>query len=132
MGTIAGEWAKVVASAAALAATCIGTPSQGAQSPAREPWTIVPPLLMMENDSLFRSTDRHYTSGLYASAASGSKDQCWCNALADALMLAKADGPPKYRYGFFVGQNMFTPENLSISVPDPRDRPYGGWQKYNR
>src|SRR5262249_35203660 len=126
MGTVSGDWAKVRFSLAASAAAFIATPSEAADGVTGERWTIVPPLLMIENDSFFRSTDRHYTSGLYASATSGAKDQCWCGSLADTVMLPQAGESAAYRYGFFAGQNMFTPENLSIAIPDPRDRPYGG------
>jgi hypothetical protein len=42
-------------------------------------------------------------------------------------MLPIRAGTASYRYGFFLGQSMFTPEDLSMAVPDPKDRPYAGW-----
>jgi hypothetical protein len=91
------------------------------------PWTIVPPFFMMENDSFFSGPDRHYTDGLYASGTSGERPDCgWCAALAGTLMLSP-EGTSQYRYGLFAGQSMFTPEDLSAAVPDPKDRPYAGW-----
>jgi hypothetical protein len=97
---------------------------------AREPWTIT---LMLENDSLLLIDDKHYTNGLYASATSGGRPDCgFCASIARATMLAPSDDTPgddapDYRYGFFLGQSMFTPERLSRRIPDPNDRPYAGW-----
>ncbi len=93
----------------------------------RQPWTIVPLLGLTENDSFFGIADRHYTNGLYASATSGKQEHCdWCASLAGTAMLARPD-PASYRYGFFFGQSMFTPEVLSTPIPSPKDRPYAGW-----
>jgi lipid A 3-O-deacylase len=97
-------------------------------APLENPWTIISPLGLIENDSFFGVADRHYTNGLYASATSPRKPQCqWCAALAQTLLLPGEDNSANYRYGVFVGQSMFTPEVLSSPVPDPKDRPYAGW-----
>ena len=90
-----------------------------------EPWTIN---LMIENDSFFHIADRHYTNGMYVSATSNSDPDCaTCRYLADHLMNENPDPEKTYRFGGFAGQSMFTPEDLSLNPPDPRDRPYGGW-----
>jgi lipid A 3-O-deacylase len=107
---------------AAILAAC----ADPAVAQLRQPWTIV---LMLENDSPIVGYDKHYTSGLYAAATSGDKDatQCgFCTGIADAVMFG-ADGTPQYRYGLFLGQSMFTPQDLLRSFPDPKDRPYAGW-----
>lgn len=91
----------------------------------RDPWTIT---LMLENDSFFLIDDRHYTNGLYASATSGKKEECgFCQAVSRVTMLPAGHGVKTYRYGFSLGQSMFTPEDLSLSIPDPSERPYAGW-----
>ncbi len=101
-------------------------PTCAAAEEVRQPWTIIFP--MIENDSFFGISDRHYTNGLYASATSGKQPDCnWCRSLADTLMLRSGVDGPDFHYGFFAGQSMFTPEDLSLFQPDSRDRPYGGW-----
>jgi len=112
-----------------MALLCCGLKSTRAgEIESREPWTIIPPLGLIENDSLFGIADRHYTNGLYASATSGGREDCgWCESFAKAVMPSAKGDTPVYRYGFFAGQSMFTPEDLSLAFPDPEDRPYGGW-----
>src|SRR5689334_8544777 len=120
------RWARALALCGSLAFSCLfGIRSDYADL---ESWTIVPPLAFMENDSFFGIADRHYTNGLYAAATSGKISDCrWCVSAARILMLTTQKEPASYRYGFFLGQSMFTPEVLSTAVPNPRDRPYAGW-----
>jgi hypothetical protein len=47
--------------------------------------------------------------------------------MAGLLMLPMRSDSPAYRYGFFLGQSMYTPEVLSMPAPNPKDRPYAGW-----
>jgi lipid A 3-O-deacylase len=109
----------------ALVLACASVNATSAFGQTREPWTIT---LMLENDSFFLIDDRHYTNGLYASATSGAKAECgFCRAISRVTMLPSGEGSKTYRYGFFLGQTMFTPEDLSLSIPDPSDRPYAGW-----
>lgn len=104
---------------------CLSVNASSAFAQTREPWTIT---LMLENDSFFLIDDRHYTNGLYASATSGAKAECgFCRAISRVTMLPSGEGSKTYRYGFFLGQSMFTPEDLSLSIPDYSDRPYAGW-----
>jgi len=99
--------------------------ANAAHAQTREPWTIA---LTLENDSFFGIDDRHYTNGLYASATSGGKTDCgFCAGIARLTMLSQVSDTTKYRYGFFLGQSMFTPEILSRPDPFPDDRPYAGW-----
>jgi hypothetical protein len=82
--------------------------------------------LMVENDSVFNGTDEHYTNGLYISWTGPSDLACSeCRFVAKWLMLPTEDPSPDYRYGFFVGQSMFTPANLPSA--SRRDRPFAGW-----
>src|SRR5262245_13813159 len=91
-----------------------------AQTPAQ--WTYN---AIVGNDSFFGIADRHYTNGLYLSLTSPVVADCsFCQSLAFALTLP-ADGPFTYRRGYFLGQSMFTPEDLSLADPDSTDRPYG-------
>jgi hypothetical protein len=76
---------------------------------AAQNWTAT---LISENDAYFRISDRHYTNGLYLSLTTPQRPGTETFA---------------YRYGFFIGQNMYTPEDLALDIPDPNDRPYAGW-----
>jgi len=109
----------------AFAGACLvgAPPAAAADDSARRPWTLN---FIWENDSPFNMSDRHYTSGVYISATSGPRERCeTCSALA-GLMLPS--GPAlNYRYGFFLGESIFTPVDLLLVVPDPTDRPYAGW-----
>ncbi len=42
-------------------------------------------------------------------------------------MIASPGADATYRYGAFLGQSMFTPQNLFLGNPDKTDRPYAGW-----
>jgi hypothetical protein len=69
--------------------------------------------------------DRYYTQGLQLHALSPLGH----TPVADRthkLPFFLESGVP-YRGGFAIGQNIYTPEDLTLSEPDPRDRPYAGW-----
>src|SRR5262249_5334316 len=103
---------------------CAAHSALAAESETREPWTIT---LGFENDTVLSHSDRHYSSGLFASAVSGASDDCeFCADVSNAVMLPGGD-TPVYRYGFTFGQSMFTPKNLHLVNPSPTDRPYAGW-----
>ena len=83
-----------------------------------------------ENDSLFFNSDKHYTQGLRFSDLIGgvpSSGSLW----DDAFNLLNFG--PFFQQGgirktaILAGQSIFTPKNLSLKPPDPRDRPYAGW-----
>jgi hypothetical protein len=110
----------------AFASACLvsASPAAAADDAARRPWTFN---FIWENDSPFNMSDRHYTGGVYISATSGARQMCeTCTTLADWLMLPSSPALD-YRYGFFIGQSIFTPVDLLLVVPDPTDRPYAGW-----
>ncbi len=83
--------------------------------------------LVVENDSFIGGSDRHYTNGLYASWT-GTAQQRDDNltAIASALMLPAGENA-SWREGYFIGQSMFTPQDLSWPMPALNDRPYAGW-----
>lgn len=81
--------------------------------------------LLVENDS-FGGTDRHYTNGLKASWLSKAGDfEDFGRWLARALPLFPDTGTR--RVGFAVGQNMYTPADLTVTTLQPDDQPYAGW-----
>jgi lipid A 3-O-deacylase len=81
--------------------------------------------LVTENDSFISiSGDRHYTNGIYLSWTSASR--AGAESFARAFMLPGAKNA-SWRTGYFLGQAIFTPENLNAFVPPANDRPYAGW-----
>jgi hypothetical protein len=90
---------------------------------AAQGWTVT---LINDNDAYFNIGDRHYTNGVYASVTSPPRTECAICRRLSWLMLPER-GAATYRYGFFAGQNIFTPEDLSLADPDPDDLPYAGW-----
>lgn len=96
--------------------------------------------VLEENDSLYFHSDRHYTQGLRISDLTpdigpqsnwnGPFDVVGAIAPIFAENGASRGGvPPQHarRYATFLGQSLFTPKDLTLKPPDPRDRPYAGW-----
>jgi hypothetical protein len=94
--------------------------SSGANAADRPTFNII-----TENDSYISiSGDRHYTNGIYFSWTSASRSDA--GSLARYLMLPGESGA-QWRSGYFLGQAIFTPENLTAFNPPSTDRPYAGW-----
>lgn len=81
--------------------------------------------VVSENDTYGRNTDRYYTNGARFSYSS-PEDQLPGPMAALDRALADLFGPARSRWGFALGQNMYTPINKRLRDPDPRDRPYAG------
>lgn len=81
--------------------------------------------LTIEND-LFSDTDRHYTNGLRLTfLTTPDAVPRWVTAAATALPFFPDEG--EMRASFALGQNMFTPADITRASPGPDDRPYAGW-----
>jgi len=84
---------------------------------------------ILEEDDFWapNNRDRHYTHGIEFLGTSGEvQDPFWLGPF-QWWPLFPDSGERSRRYEILGGQNMYTPENTSISTPDPRDRPYAGW-----
>jgi len=106
--------------AIAAAALSFALPAVAANEVERGVWTM-----LVEND-LFYGSDRNYTSGLgLAWVAKPGPAPEWAVKIARSVPWFPEIGA--VRHGYIVGQNMYTPRD--ISLPDPRldDRPYAGW-----
>lgn len=71
-------------------------------------------------------TDQDYTQGGVAALTlpeDGTPE--WARAAARALPLF-AEGS-RVNLGLLLGQEIYTPVDISREVPDPEDRPYAGW-----
>jgi hypothetical protein len=109
----------------ALAAPAMaqGQTQPGAALPPPDTRSVIS--LVGENDSLARNTDRYYTNGIRLGYAAPEGALPAPFAFVDQAM-ARVFGQAQSRWGFAVGQNMYTPRDLRLRNPDPRDRPYGG------
>src|SRR5581483_1085464 len=91
--------------------------------------------ILEENDSLYWNSDKHYTQGFRISNLFGGTPAPggWWDGVYNVIGLA---GPifetgggldTIRRTSILAGQSIFTPKNLSLKPPDPKDRPYAGW-----
>jgi hypothetical protein len=86
--------------------------------------------ILEENDSLFFSSDKHYTQGIrgaYLSDPLAPRD--WRYRMFDLVqpVFPAAAGSERRFDWIFLGQSIFTPANLTLNPPALRDRPYAGW-----
>lgn len=79
-----------------------------------------------ENDLAVR-TDRHYTQGIKFSFL--HRDQFLPGFIGDLWEGLPVVGFENRvgKFGYEVGQNIYTPGDLQATEPLPRDRPYAGW-----
>jgi lipid A 3-O-deacylase len=91
--------------------------------------------LYIENDAKRISLwggDRNYTSGTQLSFLhSNGYVPSWARFLTSSLIppLNQTFMQPTwvFNFGITAGQQIYTPANLSLSPPDPNDRPYAAW-----
>lgn len=95
-----------------------------------EAWTLN---IYFEND-LFANTDENYTNGAKISIISGDlahyRDNKhlpkWTHGIIDHLPFIHQNGYTR-NVVFSLGQNMYTPKDISAFNYIPTDRPYAGW-----
>lgn len=81
--------------------------------------------LMVEND-LFYHSDRDYTNGIaLAWGPSPEPTPDWALSIARLVPWFPKEG--EVGHGYAIGQNMYTPRDITVANPPPNDRPYGGW-----
>ncbi len=82
--------------------------------------------LQMENEFFIpgRNDDRYYTQGLQLNVLTPSRSSPIAGRARNLPLL---DPEALFRGGFVIGQNIYTPEDLTLANPDPTDRPYAGW-----
>lgn len=81
--------------------------------------------LVVEND-LFFNNDRDYTSGVaLAWVPTGKPTPDWALNIAHWLPWFPEEG--HVLHGYAVGQNMYTPRDITLANPPVNDRPYAGW-----
>jgi lipid A 3-O-deacylase len=85
--------------------------------------------LYFEND-YFGGEDQHYTNGVKLSWTSSDLvtwgQEGWRKTIVEALPFVNREAGQK-NLGFAIGQNIYTPQDISLKPPDASDRPYAGW-----
>ncbi len=81
--------------------------------------------ISLEND-IFADEDNNYTNGVRLSYLSPEdKIPYWLDKTANLIPIIDTSG--NKRYGFEIGQNIFTPDDISLLNPPASDQPYAGW-----
>ncbi len=88
--------------------------------------------MQWENDSFIGGSDKNYSNGyrLGWAMAPGKKPPIFDKALGKLFphsVTGSGENPGELRYGMSFGQNMYTPSDITISEPQPKDRPWAGW-----
>lgn len=78
----------------------------------------------LDND-IVGGTDRYYTNGIQFHYITPSKPLLGVGGWAD--WIPGSPDTPERRWGFAVGQKLFTPEDIQADPPSAKDRPYAGW-----
>ncbi len=79
----------------------------------------------LEND-LFAGTDRDYTNGALLQYISPATELAsWAEAVREPL--AWVTPAQKFHISYGLGQNMYTPQDITLSDPPLDDRPYAGF-----
>jgi lipid A 3-O-deacylase len=86
-----------------------------------------PVLAVQEENDLVVRTDRHYTQGIKFS-------YLHTDDVLPGFLRRVAEWLPEWgysarvaRYGFQIGQSIYTPEEIMVPTLIPDDRPYAGW-----
>lgn len=80
--------------------------------------------LFVENDKLWR-TDRYYTNGI--KLGGGVPFDLLQIPAAEVLRALDPDRGEAIHVGLFIGQNMYTPRDITLAVAQPDDRPWAAW-----
>jgi lipid A 3-O-deacylase len=82
--------------------------------------------VFIENDS-FGSTDQYYTNGIkIGGGVPAERLTKLFSVPPSALLNAISEGASNH-LGLFFGQNLYTPRDITISAPQPYDRPWAAW-----
>lgn len=123
---VAGVLALGVAAASAVGLGTVPAAAQDATSPAETTPRSGPSIgAWIDNDLFGGGTDRYYTNGFQLYYVTGDKPAYGnLDWLANLVPWIE---PGVRRYGFAIGQNMYSPSDITKRNPDPTDRPFAGW-----
>jgi hypothetical protein len=83
--------------------------------------------LFIENDVL-AGTDRYYTNGIklgFGVPFEALRD--FFKTPAKYTLDMFSDAQASHNFGLFVGQNIYTPRDITVDTPQPYDRPWASW-----
>jgi len=109
----------------AFATLLVSTPAMAQDQPSPPPDTHSYITLQFDND-FFGGSDRHCTNGMRAAYLSPE-------GAVPGLIRKAGEIVPLFhasqnmRFSVSIGQNIYTPTDISLSDPPTDDRPYGGW-----
>lgn len=82
--------------------------------------------ITIENDFFGKGTDQNYTNGImftyFDIGAEPPKIAKWLSRMIPTF---EVNDTTSVHYS--LGQNLYTPENIDIAIPDPHDRPYAAF-----
>ncbi len=83
--------------------------------------------LFIENDMLAH-TDRYYTNGIKfgVGVPGDTLAELFCNS-AKKVLAPFSNEEDRLHFGWFIGQNLYTPKVITIAAPQPNDRPWAAW-----
>jgi lipid A 3-O-deacylase len=82
--------------------------------------------VFIENDS-FGGTDQYYTSGIkIGGGVPAERITRLITRPPNALLDAISDGASNH-FGLFIGQNLYTPRDITVATPQAFDRPWAAW-----
>lgn len=80
----------------------------------------------IENDNFGDGSDENYTNGVRLTYFDTSAELPWFSSFLDShLPIFEINDTTSVYYSF--GQNLYTPEDIEVSTPDPKDRPYAAF-----
>jgi hypothetical protein len=84
--------------------------------------------IFVENDkfNLFRASDQWYTNGFRVVTLPRKAPHPLLQSYADWVGNKFGDGKPA-RFGLTIGQDIYTPKDITITETQPYDRPWAGW-----
>lgn len=116
--------------AALVAALVAVVQPAAAQELARDGRTELGTFSITHENDLFAGTDRYYTSGLRLSWLSPEGEDIWAPlALVQGVLesVAQDYDRDRTRFGWALGQDIYTPEDRFRTDLVTDDRPYAGW-----
>ncbi|MEM7188457.1 MAG: lipid A deacylase LpxR family protein [Pseudomonadota bacterium] len=109
----------------ALASGTFATGAVAQSTNASDDWTVRG---WFEND-LFAGTDQYYTNGVRLDVVRPANDITALGRGAKNIANWLFNDPPgaTWTETYSVGQEIYTPKDLTQRIPDPEDRPYAGF-----
>lgn len=85
--------------------------------------------IYIENDSFGAGTDQYYTNGFKVGGGMTAEPliERVLQRPAEKVLKEISNVADTTRFGFFVGQNLYTPRRITLGEPQPFDRPWAAW-----